>query len=79
MAWTDFKEFTHSAVHGAVVHVLAMLRSHYPLVDLERVVTGYARVTDAAKITKLEEEAEEPGKKLASDVNLLGKGGSGAP
>ena len=41
-AWTDFKEFTHSAAQGAIVHVLAQLRSHYPSVDLQRVATGYA-------------------------------------
>ena len=35
--------------------------------------------TDAAKIAKLDDEAEEPGKKLASDVDLFGEGGSGAP
>ena len=79
MAWVDFKEFTCSAAHGAIVHALAMLRSHYPSVDLEQVVTSYARGTDAAKIAKLENEAEEPGKKLASDIDLFGEGGSGAP
>ena len=77
--WADFKEFTCSVAHGAVVHTLAMLRSHYPSVDLERVVTGYAWRTDAAKISKLEDEAKEPEKKLASDVDLFGEGGSGAP
>ena len=39
-------------------------------------VTGYARGTDAAKITKLEDEAKEPGKKLASDIDLFGEGGA---
>ena len=42
IVWSDFKEFAHSAAHGVVVHALAQLRSHYPLVDLQRVVTGYA-------------------------------------
>jgi len=34
--------------------------------------------TDVAKMTKLEDKAKEPRKKLASDVDLFGKGGSGA-
>ena len=34
MAWLDFKEFACSTAHGAVVHALAQLRSHYPIVDL---------------------------------------------
>ena len=75
----DFKEFTRSAAHGVIVHTLAMLRSHYPSIDLERLVTGYARGMNTAKITKLEDEAKEPGKKLASDIDLFGEGGRGAP
>ena len=57
VAWSDFKEFTHSAAHGAIIHALAQLRSHYPSVDLQRVVTSYARGTDATKIARLEDEA----------------------
>ena len=34
IVWSDFKEFAHSAAHGVVVHALAQLRSHYPVVDL---------------------------------------------
>ena len=74
--WAHFKEFTRSATHGAIIHTLAMLRSHYPLVDLERVVTGYAQGTDTAKIAKLEDEADEPREKLASGIDLFDKGGS---
>lgn len=33
-AWSDLKEFARSATHEVVVHVLAQLRSHYPVVDL---------------------------------------------
>jgi len=42
MAWSDFKEFTRSATHVAIVHELAQLWLHYPVVDLLWVVTGYA-------------------------------------
>jgi len=41
-AWMDFKEFVHSAAHGAIIHVLVQLRPHYPSVDLQRVATEYA-------------------------------------
>ena len=79
VAWSDFKEFTCSAAHGAVFHTLAQLRLHYPLVDLQRVVTRYARGTDANKIARLEDEAEGPAKRLVEDVKLFGEGGSSAP
>ena len=79
MAWSDFKEFACSATHGAIVHALAQLRSHYPVVDLQHMVTSYAYGIDATKITRLEDEAEEPTKRLARDVDLFDEGGSGAP
>jgi hypothetical protein len=47
MAWLDIKEFTRYAAHGAMVHALAQLRSHYPSVDLQRVVTKYPQGMDA--------------------------------
>ena len=76
MVWSDFMEFTHSATHGPIVHALAQLRSHYPVVDLQRLVTGYAQGTDVMKIARLEDEAEEPAKRLAGDVDLFSEGGS---
>ena len=39
-------------------------------------VIGYAHGIDATKITKLEDEVEEPGKRLAGDIDLLDEGGS---
>ena len=42
IASAGFKEFVRSAAHGAAVHPLAQLRSHYPSVDLQWVATGYA-------------------------------------
>ena len=41
--------------------------------------TGYAQGTDMKKITRLEDDTEEPVKRLAEDVELFGEGGSGAP
>ena len=38
--------------------------------------TGYAQGTDAEKIARLEDDAEEPTKSLAEDVELFGEGGS---
>lgn len=66
-AWANFKEFTHRATQGAVIHVLVVPRSHYPSVKPD------ARGTSAAKITKLEDKVEEVVVKLASDVDLFGE------
>ena len=51
--------------------MLAELRSHYPLVDLQWVATGYAQGTNAEKIARLEDNAEEPTKRLSEDVKLF--------
>ena len=75
----DFKEFTHSVAQGAIIHPLTQLRSHYPLVDLQRVATGYAQGMNAEKIARLEDEADEPAKRLAEDVELSVEGESSAP
>ena len=40
--------------------------------------TGYAQGTNADKITKLEDDVEEPAKRLAEDVKLFGEGESSA-
>ena len=69
----------HSATHGAIIHALPQLRSHYPSVDLQWVATGYAQGTNIEKIARLEDKAEEPAKRLAEDVELFGEGDSNAP
>ena len=79
IAWADFKEFARSTTHGAIIHALAQLWSHYPSVDLRRVATGYAQGTDTEKIARLEGDVEEPVKRWAEDVELFGEGGSSAP
>ena len=40
---------------------------------------GYAQGTNAEKIARLEDEAEEPAKRLAEDVELFVEGESCAP
>ena len=71
---SDFKEFTPSVAHGAVIHALTVLRLHYPLVKCKVIMTGFARGTDEQKIAKLEDEAEEAAVRLAGDVDLFGEG-----
>ena len=74
----DFKEFARSIAHGAVIHVLTQLRSHYPSVDLQWVAIEYVQGTNAEEIARLEDDAEEPAKRLAKDVELFGEGESSA-
>ena len=70
----DFKEFVCSAAHGAIVHALTQLRSHYPSMDLQWVATGYMQGTNTERIARVEDDAEEPAKRLAKDVELFVEG-----
>ena len=44
------------------------------MVDLQWVAIGYAQGTNAEKIARLEDEAKEPAKRLAEDVELFVEG-----
>ena len=46
--------------------------------NLQRVVTEYAQGMNADKITKLEDNIEEPAKRLVEDVELFGEEESSA-
>ena len=50
-----------------------MVRSHYPVIDLQAIGAGFARGTGATKQQELEDEVEDAAKRLAEDVNLFGK------
>ena len=71
---SDFKEFTRSAAHGAVVLALVMLRSYYPSVKPKVIMTGFARAIDVQKTAKMEDEVEEAAARLVGDVGLFGEG-----
>ena len=41
-AWENFKSFNRDAIVTAVTHALAVVRSHYPAVDLQAIGIGFA-------------------------------------
>ena len=46
-AWENFKSFNRDAIITAVTHALAVVRSHYPAIDLQEIGAGFARGTEA--------------------------------
>ena len=40
--WENFKSFNRDAIVTAVTHALAVVRSHYPAVDLQAIGIGFA-------------------------------------
>ena len=72
-AWENFKSFNCDATITAVTHVLAVVRSHYPVINLQAIGAGFARGTGTMEYQQLEDEVEDAAKKLASDNDLFGE------
>ena len=70
-AWENFKSFNHDATIIAITHALAVVQSHYPVIDLQEIGAKFARGTGTMEHQQLEDEVEDAAKKLASDVDLF--------
>jgi hypothetical protein len=54
-------------------HVLGVVRSHYPGVDLKRLETGVSNNTDQGKAEQLRITSMETTSKMIADVDLCGE------
>ena len=71
--WKNFKSFNRDATVTTVTHALAMVRSHYPIIDLQAIGARFTRGMSAMEHQQLEDEVEDAVKKLANDVDLFGE------
>ena len=58
---------------SVTTHVLAVVRSHYPTLDLQSIGGGFAEGLSDAETQQLEDEVEDAAKHLASDIDLFGE------
>ena len=72
-AWENFKSFNRDAIVSITTHVLAVVRSHYPTIDLQSIRGGFAEGLSDAETQKLEDEVEDAAKNLADDIDLFGE------
>ena len=49
VVWENFKSFNHNATVSVVTHALAVVRSHYPTIDLRAIGAKFARGTGTMK------------------------------
>ena len=75
-ALENFKHYARGIACSIVGHALAVVRSFYPLVKLERINGGLARNLSDEQITTLEEEVSDSVIKLADDMDLFGDAGN---
>ena len=72
-AWENFKTFNHGAITTVATHVLTVVRSHYPTIDLQSIGGGFVEGLDDAGTQQLEDEVEDVAKMLAGDIDLFGE------
>lgn len=72
-AWANFKSFHRDARVSVATHVLWVVRSHYPAINLEAIGAGFARGTSMTEEEELSDVVEDAAKKLAGDVDLFGE------
>ena len=71
--WENFKSFNHDAIVTVATHVLAVVRSHYPTLDIQSIGGGFTEGLSDAETQQLEDEVEDVAKKLAGDIDLFGE------
>ena len=72
-AWDNFKSFNRDAIVTVATHALAVIRSHYPAIDLQTIGGGFAKGLSEAETQQLEDEVEDAAKTLAGDIDLFGE------
>ena len=72
-AWENFKIFNRDAIVTVATHVLAVIRSHYPTLDIQLIGGGFTEGLSDTETQKLEDEVEDAAKNLASDIDLFGE------
>ena len=72
-SWENFKSFNRDAIVTAATHILAVVQSHYPSVDLQAIGGGFAKGLSEAETQQLKDEVEDAARKLAGDIDLFGE------
>jgi hypothetical protein len=70
-----FKQYIRVTSEYVVAHVLAVVRPHYPGVDLRRLEAGVSSNTDQEKAEQLRASSQATATKMITDVDLYGETG----
>ena len=66
-----FKQYVGEAYEYVGAHILGVVRSHYPGVDLRRLAAGVLANTSEEQVEDLRDSSLETAKTMVSDVNLF--------
>ena len=53
--WENFDSFNRDAIVSVATHALAVVRSHYPTIDLQAIGSGFAKGLSNAETQQLED------------------------
>jgi hypothetical protein len=70
-----FKQYIRDTGEYVAAHVLAVVRSHYPRVDLRRLEAGVSSNTDQEKAEQLRASSQATTMKMITDIDLYGETG----
>ena len=71
-AWDWLQQFVKDAGEFAGAHVLSMVRTHYPLVDLSRLERGYPKEVGPQEADTLRAGLLDLSSTVIGDINLCG-------
>ena len=71
--WENFKNFNRDAVMTAATHALAVVRSHYPTIDIQSIGGGFTDGLSDVETQQLEDDVEDAAKMLVGDIDLFGE------
>ena len=57
----------------AATHTLAVVRSHYPTIDIQSIGGGFADGLSDVETQQLEDDVEDAAKMLVGDIDLFGE------
>ena len=69
----EFQDLQCDAIVSVATHVLVVVRSHYPSIDLQSIRGGFIEGLSDAETQQLEDEVEDAAKMLAGDIDLFGE------
>jgi hypothetical protein len=74
-SWSWFKQYIRDSGEYVAAHVLVVVWSHYPRVDLRRLEVSVSSNTDPVKAEQLRTTSQATAAKMISDVDLYGETG----
>jgi hypothetical protein len=72
-SWSRFKQYIRDTGEYVAAHILAVVQSHYPSMDLRSLEAGVSSNTDQRNVEQLRATSQAMAAKMIADVDLYGE------